>query len=370
MSEPSMRRGRVMSSAYMQWAKKRSGARYNLATSGLVSFPLSGFPSLKLEDLGPLSRGGDYGFAPLQEALAAHCGVSKDNVVAALGTSMANYLAMAAILEPGDEVLVEHPTYELLLATLGYLEADIRRFPRRPDTGFAIDPAEVERNVTPRTRLIVITNLHNPSSALTGEPELQAIGDIARRAGARVLVDEVYLEAAFERAPRSAFHLGPEFVITNSLTKVYGLSGLRCGWILADAELARRIWLLDDLLDVNAPHVAERLSVFAFANFDAVCARARTLLTTNRALMNQFLAGRHDLEVRPLEFGTVAFPRLLTGPVDEFCELFRNKYEGTVVPGSFFEMPDHFRMGIGGETDALAASLERLGAALDEFRSG
>jgi aspartate/methionine/tyrosine aminotransferase len=360
-------RARVMSSAYMQWAKKRSGSRFNLATSGLASYPLSQLP-LKIEDLDPLTRGGDYGYPPLQEALAAHCDVSIENVVAATGTSMANQLAMAAILEPGDEVLVEHPTYELLLAALGYLQADIRRFARRPETGFSLDPSEIERAVTARTKLIVLTNLHNPSSVFTKETALREIGDIARRVKARVLVDEVYLGAAFDLKPRSAFHLGSEFVITNSLTKVYGLSGLRCGWILADADLARRIWLLDDLFGVNAAHPAERLSVIAFKNFDRIRASARALLDTNRPILNGFLATRPDLEVQPMKFGTTVFPRLLSGPADSFCELFRSRYDGTVVPGSFFEMPEHFRIGIGGETERLIESLDRLGAALDEFR--
>ena len=358
---------RVMSSAYMQWAKKRSASRFNLATSGLASYPLSQLP-VKIEDLDPLTRGGDYGYPPLQEALARHCGVSTENVVAATGTSMANQLAMAAILEPGDEVLVEHPTYELLLAALGYLQADIRRFPRRPETGFTLDPLEIEHAITPRTKLIVLTNLHNPSSVLTEEPALQEIGGIARRVNARVLVDEVYLDAAFDLAPRSAFHLGPEFVITNSLTKVYGLSGLRCGWILADAELARRIWLLDDLFGVNAAHPAERLSVIVFKNFDRIRAHSRALLDANRQVLNQFLATRTDLEVQPIRFGTTVFPKLLSGPVESFCELLRSKYEGTVAPGSFFEMPQYFRIGIGGEQPHVVASLERLGAALDEFR--
>jgi aspartate/methionine/tyrosine aminotransferase len=361
-------KNRVMSSVYMQWAKTRQGARYNLATSGLITYPLSGLP-VKLEDLGPLARGAGYGYPPLQAVLASHCGVSTASVVAADGTSMANYLAMAAILEPGDEVLVEDPTYELLLAALGHLQAEIRRFPRRAETGFALDPAEIEGAMTPRTRLIVITNLHNPSSAFTDEAKMRAIGEIARHVGARVLVDEVYLDAAFEIAPRSAFHLGPEFVITNSLTKVYGLSGLRCGWVLAEPELARRMWLLNDLFGVNQAHPAERLSVIALQNFEKIRGWSRALLERNRRLLNEFLAARKDLDVRPLQFGTVVFPRLLTGSVGRFCELFREKYDGTVVPGSFFEMPDHFRLGIGGESEALAASLKQLGAALDEFRN-
>jgi len=116
-------------------------------------------------------------------------------------------------------------------------------------------------------------------------------------------------------------------------------------------------------------HPAERLSVIAFQNLDRIRQWSRALLETNRALLNQFLAGRTDLEVRPLEFGTTVFPRLLSGSVDSFCRLFRDKYCGTVVPGSFFEMPSHFRIGIGGETEPLRESLAQLGRALDEFRS-
>ena len=91
--------------------------------------------------------------------------------------------------------------------------------------------------------------------------------------------------------------------------------------------------------------------MIAFRNFEKIREWSRALLETNRVLLNQFLAARKDLEVRPLQFGTMVFPQLLTGPVDKFCELFREKYDGTVVPGSFFEMPDHFRIGIGGETE-------------------
>jgi aspartate/methionine/tyrosine aminotransferase len=367
MSENPTAAQRVMSSAYMQWAKKRSASAFNLATSGLANYPLSRLP-VKIEDLDPLSRGGDYGYPPLLEALAEHCGVPAENVVAAAGTSMANQLVMASILEPGDEVLVEHPTYELLLATLGYLRANIRRFPRRPETGFTLDSAAIERAITPRTKLIVLTNLHNPSSVFAEEAVLREIGEIARRVNARVLVDEVYLDAAFDLAPKSAFHLGPEFVITNSLTKVYGLSGLRCGWILAEAELARRIWLLDDLFGVNPPHPAERLSVIAFANLAQIRTRAHALLDTNRRIANEFLATRTDLEVQPMKFGTTVFPKLLSGPVDELCELLRSKYDCTVAPGTFFEMPEYFRIGIGGDPEKLVESLGRLGLALDEFQ--
>lgn len=356
---------RTVASPYMHWAKICSSARYNLATSGLMSYPLAKLP-VSLDQL-ELTRGGGYGYAPLVEAIAAHERVSPRNVVTATGTSMANHLAMAAILEPGDEVLVERPAYELLLSVLEYLRADIHRFERRERDGWALDPDAVGCAMTPRTRLIVTTNLHNPAGVLAGQAELAAIGALARRNGARVLVDEVYLDAVFDGGPGTAFLLGEEFVTTNSLTKVYGLSGLRCGWILADEKLATRIYRLDDLFGVNPAYPAELLSCAAFANLGKIRAGARDLLERNREVLNLFLATRGDLAVMPQRWGTVVFPRLLTGSVDAFCRLLREKYETSVVPGSFFEMPEHFRIGTGGGTEALVAGLERLGAALDEF---
>jgi aspartate/methionine/tyrosine aminotransferase len=355
--------GRVMSSEYMEWAKTRSQTRFNLASSGLLNYPLSALP-VSIEDL-ELSGQSLYGYEPLQNALAAKCGVTPDCVVAATGTSMANHLVMATLLEAGDGVLIEHPTYELLLTAARYLGADVKRFARPFEQGFRIDPEEVERRVTSRTRLIVLTNLHNPAGALTDDETLKQLGEIARRAGARLLVDEVYLDAVFDGTPRSAFHLGEEFITTSSLTKVYGLSGLRCGWVLARPELARRMWRLNDLFGVIPAHAAERLSCVALDDLARVAAHARSLLDGNRELLNSFFSSRDELDWMEHRFGTVSFPRLRHGDVDELCALLREKYETSIVPGRFFEMPQHFRIGIGCDTATLAAGLERLGRALD-----
>ena len=182
-----------------------------------------------------------------------------------------------------------------------------------------------------------------------------------------MLVDEVYLEMLFDSVPPSAFSLGDTFVVTSSLTKTYGLSGLRCGWILAAPKLARRIWRLNDLFAATAAHPAERMSVMAFDRLGQFRERARALLTTNRALLDALLDSRTDLPCFRPPAGSVVFPRLPGGEPEAFFKLLREKYETSVVPGEFFEMPRHFRLGIGSETAALQAGLERLGAALDEF---
>ncbi|MBS1795320.1 MAG: pyridoxal phosphate-dependent aminotransferase [Acidobacteria bacterium] len=355
---------RTLESPYMNWAKLESGARFNLATSGVPNVLMRDFP-FEREDL-ELTYG-VYGYEPLIDALAARSGVESANVVLAFGTSMANHLALAALLAPGDEVLIEKPVYELIVSAARYLGARVEFFERRHEDAYRLDAAAIEGKITDKTKLVVLTNLHNPSSVAADEETLRAIGALAARRGARVLVDEVYLETMFDAAPPSSFHLGENFVVTSSLTKTYGLSGLRCGWILADPATAEKMNRLNDLFAAGNVHVAERLSLVALKNLDLFRERARRLLDANRPLVNDFLDSRADLDaVRP-QYGTTVFPRLLKPDAEGFFRLLREKYETTVVPGRFFDAPDHFRLGLTCDTATLRAGLERLGAALDEI---
>lgn len=356
---------REIRSEYIEWAKLRSAAKYELAASDVLRFPLSEL-KVRVEELEITGPGG-YGYEPLQQRLAARAGVDVENVVHAQGTSMANHLAMAALVEAGDEVLVEEPGYEAIVAAAQYLGARVRRFPRKFEAGFQMDPREVERAITPRTRMVVITNLHNPSGVRTADSVLKMVGEIARSIGAHVLVDEVYAEACFDAPARPAFHLGPNFVSTSSLTKAYGLSGLRCGWVIAAPLLAQRMWRLNDLFGVMAAHAAELLSVAALDRLGEIAARAKKLLETNRALLKSFLDSRRELLTIWPEAGAVAFPQLAGGHVDGFCQLLREKYETSVVPGRFFDAPEHFRIGVGGDTEIVREGLKRVGAALDEI---
>jgi aspartate/methionine/tyrosine aminotransferase len=351
-------------SHYMQWAKTQSRARFNLATSGVGAFPLSEL-GVAIEQL-EINGDSTYGYAPLQLAIARKHGVDPDCVVAAAGTSMANHLAIAALIDPGDEVLIEHPTYELLVSTACYLGANIKRFAREEASGYALDAAEIRRLIGPKSKLIVITNLHNPSSVLAPEAALREVGDVARSVGARVLVDEVYLDAVFDNPPRSAFHLGPEFVVTSSLTKVYGLSGLRCGWILAQPDLARAMWRLNDSFASIPAHPAELLSVIAFQNLDKIRARARAVVEADRPLLANFYA-QHECQAFftvSTEYGTTSFPRLKKGHVDEFLQRLRQEHDTSAVPGHFFGMPDHFRIGMGVSTEMFAEGLRRIALAV------
>jgi aspartate/methionine/tyrosine aminotransferase len=351
-------------SDYMNWAKLHSKARYNLATSGVGAFPLREL-GVTIDQL-EINGDSTYGYAPLQEAIAKKCEVSPDSVVAAAGTSMANHLAMAALLEPGDEVLMEHPTYELLVSTARYFGADVKTFARLESERYALNPATVRKAVSAKTKLIVITNLHNPSSVLATDATLCEVGDIASSIGAHVLVDEVYLDAVYENTPRTAFHLGPEFIVTNSLTKVYGLSGLRCGWILAQPDLADKMWRLNDLFSSIPAHPAELLSVIALQHLDKIRERARKIVEADRAVLSRFLdehTPQHLSAVRT-KFGTTSFAGLRKGTSEEFLTALRRDSETTVVPGRFFGMPNYFRIGMGVNHEMFTEGLRRIARTL------
>jgi aspartate/methionine/tyrosine aminotransferase len=354
-----------MQSDYMHWAKFKAPVRFALTGSEVPHFRMDSLP-LRIADL-DMDGASHPRYAPLRERIGRRYGVSPEQVVAADGTSMANFVALAALVEPGDEVLIERPVDDPLIGAASFLGATVTRFERRPEEGFRLDAERIAAAASERTRVILITNLHNPSSALADEDELRAVGEIARRVGARVLVDEVYLDSAVPPR-RSAVHLGPEFVVTNSLTKVYGLSGLRSGWILAEPELAERMRRVNDLFGVNQAHVAERLACIAFDNIHAVLGDTPEMLRRNRDTFNAFAEARSDLDCMPAEHGITAFPRWAGGDTERLDAVLRERFETAVVPGRWFEMPEHFRIGFGYPAGRFDEGLKRLGAALDSLR--
>jgi aspartate/methionine/tyrosine aminotransferase len=348
----------------MHWAKTGSKARFNLATSGVGSFPFRELPF----DFADMEINGinSYGYPALKQAIGAKYGVDEECVVTAQGTSMANYLAMATLLEAGDEVVIEHPAYGLLLDAALHLGASVKRFARTVENGYAVDPAAVRQAVTAKTKLIVITNLHNPSSVLTPDAVVRELADIARSVGARLLVDEVYLDAVYQDAPPTAFHIGPEVLVTNSLTKVYGLSGLRCGWVLAEPDLARAMYRLNNVFGSVGVHPGEILSVAAFQNLPAIRDRARRVVEADRVALAQFLGANENVSAVRTPWGTTSFLRLAHGDAESFAERLRNGYDTSVVPGRFFETVDCFRVGMGVDSQMFREGLRRVGLMLAE----
>ena len=280
---------------YMEWAKKRPSARFDLAGSNVSSCTIDDLAGAR-DALAICRAATTTATSRSSKPSRARYGVDADQVATANGAAGANFQAFAAVLEPGDDVLLERPGYDPLLGAARLLGANVVRFERRFEDGFALDPDEVARALTPRTRLIVVTSPHNPTGALADRAALEAIGHLASTAGAHVLVDEVYLDAA-DPTLRPAALLGEPFISTSSLTKSYGLSSLRCGWSLSSPAVAERIRRARDVIDGSGPIAAERLATLAFAQLDRLEARGAALLAINRPLVHEFLRGRAEIEV-------------------------------------------------------------------------
>ena len=299
------------------------------------------------------------------EAIGARYGVDPDRVTTAGGTSGANFLVYGALLEPGDEILVERPGYDPLLGAARMFGARTIRFDRSFADGFALDPERVRHAMTPRTKLIAITSPHNPTGVAADPAALDEIGRMAAAAGAHVLVDEVYRDVTGDAAPPAATR-GDVFITTSSLTKSYGLASLRAGWIVASPDVSYRARRARDVVDGTGSIVAERLAVLAFEHLDTLYLRARAILSRNKALADGFLAARPELEWVP-SAGTIVFPRI-KGMADSqpFIDRVLREHHTALGPGRFFDAPAHFRLGYGGDTEKIRAGLARVSAVLND----
>ena len=348
----------------MAWAKSRPSALFDLAISNVLGCSIEDLPGAA-EALSLTGRNDD-GYGPLLEAIAQRYGVTPSHVTTAQGASGANFLVCAALLKPGDDVVVELPGYDPLLGAPRLLNANVVRFERTFEDGYALDPRRVATAMTPRTKLIVVTSPHNPTGALADAKALQDVGRNAASHGAHVLVDEVYLDT-IAAAVTTAATYGDHFIVTSSLTKSYGLAGLRCGWILSSPDIANRLRRARDVVDGTGSIVAERLGVLAFEHLALLIARTRALLGVNKPLAINFLRSRPELSFVEPAGGTVVFPRI-SGVTDTstFADRLLRERDTAVVPGRFFEAPGHIRVGFSGQTQPLKAGLAALGAALDE----
>ena len=350
---------------YLTWAKHHPHARYDLCGSNLLHCTLDDLPGAR--DALELMADNDDGYAPLVEAIARRYGVPAERVTTAPGAAGATFLALGALIRPGDTILAEWPGYDPQKGAARFLDARINTFDRSWATGFALDPERIAAAMTPDTRVVMLTNLHNPSGVHTDGPALMAIAALADAVGAKVLVDEVYLEGASGVDATPAALRSDVFITVSSLTKSFGLAGLRLGWALADPGTIEGIRRVRDVVDGTGAVPSERLGVVAFQHVDRLLERAHAILEPHWHMLEGFIESRPELEWVPPALGScVAFPRLVgVADAEGFVDMARDEFAVGVVPGRYFGAPGHFRIAIGGERRTLEGGLEALGRALD-----
>lgn len=348
---------------YMTWAKHRAPAAYDLAASNLIGCAIDDLAGAR--DALSLDGSNPDGYPPLAGAIAAQYGVDVSRVAIGSGCSGANVLAIGSAVAPGDDVLMESPHYDPIAGACALLGANVRHFPRRFEDGYQLDVDALRRALTPRTRLVVLTNPHNPSGVVLDDDAIRAAAAAAAEAGAALLVDEVYLDIVHilenRRRCTIAAQLAPNAISTSSLTKSYGLNALRCGWAIGSEAAAERMRRVRDVVDGIGPVPTERLSVLAFEQLAKLSDRARGIVEMNVNTFKVWAAGVKRLTLPAPVTSTVVFPRV-AGVEDtrELAGALQREHDVAVVPGSFFGEPANIRISLAGRPDVLREGLSRL----------
>ncbi len=361
----------VRRTLYLHWAFDHVGrSEYDLASSGVAPYAESELPPM---DFPADARA----YGALVEAIAAANQVPEECVVPTLGASHGLFVAMSALLSAGDEVLVETPAYEPLTAIPEQLGARVVPFVRRSEARYLLEPNQIAAKMSDRTKLVVVSNLHNPTGVLT---PLEVLGDIATlcaERGVPLLVDEVYAPfAAWPRglASTSASQLGANVVCVSSLTKCWGAGPHRIGWVLASGTVADacRAHLLTTLGHLPVGHAAR--GVHLFRHLETLAARAQRGLAEKRDRVAAWMTSRRDLSWSAPEHGLFGFATRtvpLRDPGESLrAHLERGQRERHVlaVPGAFFGVPEGLRVAWSLPEERLDEALARLGHVLDGAR--
>jgi len=296
--------------------------------------------------------------------IAARYGVPAAQVLCTTGATGALSLLYRALAQPGDHVLVETPGFDVF-AEIGCSQGlTVSDFPRSGER-FALDPDAITARLRPESRLIVLSNLHNPSGMAADTAAMEALARIAEARRIWVIVDEVYGDyASLDARPMAAAQISPRFISVSSLTKIYGLHTVRCGWIVGAPEAMAIVKPVGERLEFGVSNLAHAVAALVLENaatFDAyshaVLAAARPVITHAHEQWR-----REGLVEGVLpEFGCITFPRLVG--IDDtlaFSDWLAARSGVIVAPGEHFEAPGHVRIGFGQPVEKLETAIGQL----------
>jgi len=310
----------------------------------------------------------------LVEALAARYRVRQEQIVCSTGASNAITMILRALLLPeGGRVLVETPHVDLIETLSAGLGAKIDTIQRR-GADYDIDPDDFARALGGGARIALITNPHNPSGAWLRPERIKELAAIAANAGAHVIVDEIYADFAPGSRRSTAAALAPNIIAVNSLTKVYGLFSLRCGWLIAPPELARRIEAANARLEFGVSKLAHAVAVHVLDAIDRFDDHWRGILEQTRPIVDKHASAMIAdglIEGELPATGCMYFPKLIDhADTHAFARRLWEESGLLVAPGEFFGQAGHVRLGFGAIDAGLDHGLLRLHEALRAHRRG
>jgi len=339
---------------YLRWAHERYAmVRYDLASSGVPTVPAELLGDVDLDDF--------HAPRAFADAVAERYGLTSPEIMPTLGTSQAIWLACAALLEPGDDVLVETPTYEPLHRVPRGLGAQVRFFERPAAKGWAVDASAIRAKLTERTRMVVLSSPHNPSGIPVDPDVLAEVARECADVGAALLVDEVYGE--FAPGPRrSARSAGANVVAVSSLTKRWGLGWARAGWMAASPDIVARAAAASRHATGFNGTAHAALGLAAWRVIDALGERADAAIEGGAAHVQCFVEAHPELSWTRPPGGPFGMLRVQGAEgLRERIERISAEHGVLVAPGEFFGAPGAFRIGWTAPNDALEEGLALLG---------
>lgn len=338
-------------------------ARYDLSSSDMPSLRL--FECGGLEDR-PLAENHPGGGAPLREELARAYGGRAEDYLVTAGASEANFAACAALLDSGARVLVEHPTYQPLVAIPRALGAAVTSLPRSEDRGFRLTVGDVRDAMPESLRLLILTNLNNPTGVALEATDVRAIADLARERGFYVLVDEIFRELSVDRDIPTMGGLNDHVIVTSSLSKCYGAGGLKIGWVRAAEPTRERIRSVLDYLSGTPAGTSEPIALSVLKNRSKTLARNRHLIEDGRKVAREWASAEPDL-IWHDPLGHLTFPGVGVDST-RLADLLLQEYDTFIAPAESFGMTAHFRLNIGKGAESLHEGLAQVSKARARLR--
>lgn len=350
---------------------------YNLSESGVHPLTvrelldIAGIPSV--DDV-LLSYGQTNGSASLRTRIAAmYEGASADQVLVGNGSAEANFAALWALADADATIAVVVPAYMQAHGLATIFGARVVEIPLREELGWQPDPDEAAHLIRQGVRAVVVTNPNNPTGAVLGDDARRAIIDAAADVDAWIVADEVYAGAERDgRITPSFFGTYPRTIATGSLSKAYGLPGLRIGWSLSPEDMTERLWAHRDYTTIAPGTLTDRLAAVALdpAVRPRLLERTRRLIADGLAVLEPWLEAQQIFRWRTPDAGAICLARYDL-PIDSstLAERLRAELSTLIVPGSQFGIESTIRFGVGGPAHELREALDRIQGTIRALRA-
>jgi aspartate/methionine/tyrosine aminotransferase len=330
---------------------------YDIGESGVKFLD---FGSLKI-DLGnlPLRYGHHRGKPELRELISPdYEGFGPNQIAVTTGASEANFAVIASLVGQNDHLIVEHPNYPSLYEVPRSLNRRLALLNLTFEEKFKPNLKKLESLITPHTKLVSLTHPNNPTGSIITKKMLCEIVEMVEAHGAYLLVDETYRELSFSRPPPPAATLSSQAISITTMSKAYGLPGIRLGWVAANKHIIESVRAVREQLTICNSAISEEIALAVLRRKQEFLGNAKKRIHSNFRIVHEWMKRQECLEWIPPEGGVVGFPRFkMNISANDFCRLLVEKYKTFVVPGKCFEMSRHFRLGFGGEAKELRSGL-------------